>query len=153
MNSLVNDCGIWVAQEGQEAAALPVALRERAHDVEFDVLLQRAPPDAKHRRHAQPESQRLKQQAAPHGLRCGKVRSNLVEVERHRLPAQERGLRGLARDCDVGAIGSCVVLAAVNSVGISVGGGAAARGGHGGLRRDKARHRAAEVEVIDLRTE
>jgi hypothetical protein len=152
VHSLVDDCGIGVAEEGQEAAALPIALRERAHDIEFDVLLQRAPPDAKDGRHAEPKPQRLKQQAAPHGLRCGKVSSDLVEVQRHRLPAQERGLRGLTRDCDVCATGSRVVLA-VDSVGVSVGGGGAAGGGHGGLRRDVAGHSAAEVEVIDLRTE
>ena len=152
MYGLVDDGGIGMSEEGQEAAALPVALSERAHYIEFDVLLQRAPPDAKDGRHAEPEAQRLKQQAAPHGLSCGKVCSNLVEVQRHRLPAQERGLSSLARDCDIGAAGSSMMLA-VDGVGIGVGGGGAARAGHGCLRRDEARHSVAEVEVIDLRTQ
>lgn len=105
VNGLVNNSRIRVPKQGQEAAALPVSLCQRTHYVKFDVLLQRAPPDAENRRHAEPETQRLKQQAASHRLPGSEVGPNFLKVQRHGLAAQERGLCSLARDCEVGACG------------------------------------------------
>jgi hypothetical protein len=80
-------------------------LRQCAHDVELDVLLQSTPPDAQNRRGAEPKPQRLEQNTAPDGLCGSEVRADLLEVEGHRFTTQERGLRGLARHSDVGAAG------------------------------------------------
>ena len=149
MHGLVDDGGVRVAKEREEAAALSVALGQRAHHIKFDVLLQRAASDAENRRHAQPEAQRLKQQAAPHRLSRRQVCPDLVEVQRYGLATQERGLGGLACDCEVGAAGCLAVLIVDRFVGCRV----ALRAGGVGLRGYPAGDCAAKVEVVYLRKE
>jgi hypothetical protein len=102
MHGLINHGGIRVAKQRQKAATLPISLRQRAHHVKFYVLLQSTPPDAKNGCHAESESKRLKQKAAPHRLPGGKVRPNFLKVQRHRFTAQKSGLGSLASDRKVG---------------------------------------------------